>query len=84
MGGGASFNHLNGRFTVRDPAGKTPDNAQVLTALRNLKNFIYGFDFLKMRPDKTFILSEVPKGGVLPKHESTRPTICFISAPQQT
>ena len=63
VGGGASFNHLNGRYTVQDPAGKTPDNAQVLTALRNLKNFIFSVDFLKMRPDKTFITSDVPKGA---------------------
>jgi hypothetical protein len=63
VGGGASFNHLNGRYTVEDPAGKTPDNAQVLSALRNLKNFIYSFDFLKMRPDKTFIVGGVPSGA---------------------
>ena len=63
VGGGASFNQLNGRFTAEDPAGKTPDNAQVLAALRNLKAFITSFEFLKMRPDKTFIVSEVPKGA---------------------
>jgi hypothetical protein len=62
VGGGASFNHLNGRFTAEDPAGKTPDNAQVLGALRNLKDFIYSFDFLKMHPDKSFVVSGVPKG----------------------
>ena len=34
VGGGASFNHLNGRFTAKDPAGNTPDNAQILSALK--------------------------------------------------
>ena len=63
VGGGAGFNHLNGRYTVEDPAGKTPDNAQVLAALRNLKNFIHSFDFLKMHLDKTFIVSGVPSGA---------------------
>ncbi len=63
VGGGAGFNHLNGRYTVADPAGKTPDNAQVLTALRNLKDFIYSFDFLKMRKDKSFIVTKVPPGA---------------------
>ncbi|HVN82145.1 MAG TPA: hypothetical protein VMW38_24390 [Terriglobia bacterium] len=63
VGGGASFNQLNGRFTVQDPAGRTPDNAQILAALQTLKNFIFTFDFLKMRPDKTFIKSEVPQGA---------------------
>jgi len=63
VGGGASFNHLNGQFTVQNPAGKTPDNAQVLRALQNLKNFIYSFDFIHMRPDKSFIASGVPSGA---------------------
>jgi hypothetical protein len=63
IGGGASFNHLNSRYTVEDPAGNTPDNAQVLGALRNLKNFIYSFDFIKMRADKSFVVSGVPEGA---------------------
>jgi len=63
VGGGASFNHLNARFTAADPAGHTPDNAQVLTALRHLKDFIYSFDFVKMRPDKNFVVSGVPAGA---------------------
>lgn len=63
VGGGAGFNHLNGRYTAANPAGKTPDNAQVLTALRNLKDFIQSFDFLKMRADKSFVISEVPSGA---------------------
>jgi hypothetical protein len=62
VGGGASFNHLNGRFTAEDPAGKTPDNAQVLGALRSLKDFIYSFDFVKMRADKNFVGGGVPEG----------------------
>jgi hypothetical protein len=63
VGGGAGFNHLNGVFTVENPAGKTADNVQVLHALRNLKEFIYSFDFLKMRPDKSFIARGVPAGA---------------------
>jgi hypothetical protein len=62
VGGGAGFNHLNGRFVPGDPAGKTPDNAQVLGALHNLKEFMYSFDFLKMRPDRNFVVSGIPKG----------------------
>jgi len=62
VGGGAGFNQLNGVFTVENPAGKTPDNAQVLGALKNLKDFIYSFDFVKMRPDKSFIVGGVPSG----------------------
>ena len=63
VGGGASFNHLNSRYTAEDPGGNTPDNARVLSALRNLKNFIYSFDFVKMRADKSFVVSGVSQGA---------------------
>lgn len=62
-GGGASFNHLNSRFSVENPAGNTPDNAQILRALRNLKNFIDSFDFIKMHPDTSFVVSGIPSGA---------------------
>ena len=62
VGGGGSFNHLNGRFTAEDPAGKTPDNAQILGALKNLREFMYSFDFLKMSPDQSFVVSGIPSG----------------------
>jgi hypothetical protein len=62
VGGGAGFNHLNSRFTAEDPAGNTPDNARVLGSLRNLKDFLYSFDFVKMRADKAFVVSGVPRG----------------------
>jgi hypothetical protein len=55
VGGGSGFNQLNGLFTPEDPAGNDPDNGQLLAALRSLKDFLYSFDFLKMRPDKTFV-----------------------------
>jgi hypothetical protein len=63
-GGGAGFNQLNGRFTVADPAGNTPDNHQILSALRNLKDFIYSFDFLKMRPDRSMVVRGMPKRAI--------------------
>jgi len=62
VGGGGSFNQLNGRFMPEDPAGKTVDNAQILTALKNLREFIYSFDFLKMSPDRTFVTGGIPTG----------------------
>jgi hypothetical protein len=61
-GGGASFNQLNGVYTVEDPAGKTPDNEQILTALSSLRAFIHSFDFLKMRPDISFVRDGIPPG----------------------
>jgi len=64
VGGGAAFNHLNGLFTVENPAGKTAENERVLNALRNLKRFMEGFDFVRMAPDIVLL------GGV------TRPGFC--------
>jgi len=63
VGGGAGFNQLNGQFTVANPRGDTPDNAQVLRALQSLKEFLEGFDFIKMSPDRGFIVSGVPAGA---------------------
>ena len=62
VGGGASFNQLNGLYTPENPAGKTADNAQILGALKALKDFIYSFDFLKMHQDKSFIVGGVTSG----------------------
>ena len=62
VGGGAGFNQLNGIYTVRNPGGKTEDNAQICNALASLKEFIYSFDFIKMHPDKSFIVEGIPEG----------------------
>lgn len=62
VGGGASFNHLNSRYTAENPAGDTPDDALVLRALRNLKEFIYSFDFTRMQPDTSYVVSGIPAG----------------------
>ena len=63
VGGGASFNQLNGLFTADNPTGDTPDNHQLLSGLKILKEFIEGFDFVRMRQDKNFIVSGVPEGA---------------------
>jgi hypothetical protein len=57
IGGGAAFNHLNGLFTVENPAGKTAENERVLNALHNLKRFMESFDFVRMAPDKGLLVS---------------------------
>ena len=63
VGGGSSFNQLNGLFTVENPAGQTLENERILTALRSLKQFLEAFDFVKMRQDKSVIVSGVPAGA---------------------
>ena len=60
VGGGSAFNHLNGQYTVANPSGNTPDNQKVCKTLGVLKEFILGFDFLKMRPDKQFVTGGIP------------------------
>ena len=62
VGGGSSFNNLNAVFTVKDPAGKADANTPVLKTMQSLKQFIEGFDFLKMRPDRSFVVSGMPAG----------------------
>jgi hypothetical protein len=57
VGGGAGLNNLNGMFTAEDPAGKTPDNQEILQSLHNLMDFMGSFHFLKMKPDSDFIVS---------------------------
>jgi hypothetical protein len=57
VGGGASFNQLNGLFTPEDPAGNTPENAKLLGALRSLKTFLESFRFVDMVPDRGFVVS---------------------------
>jgi len=57
VGGGAGFNNLNGLYTPENPAGKSPENEQILGALQNLMQFMEGFNFLKMQPDPQFVVS---------------------------
>jgi hypothetical protein len=60
VGGGAGFNHLNGRYTVANPSGNTPDNIKVCNSLKALKNFIYSFDLTKIEPDRKFVTGGIP------------------------
>jgi hypothetical protein len=65
VGGGASFNHLNGLYTIHDPAGKRdPENARVCGALRQLMAFMHGFDFVRMRPDRDVCLLDGPENAI--------------------
>jgi hypothetical protein len=63
VGGGSSFNNLNGVYTVRDPAGRAAENTPVLKTMQSLKQFIEGFNFIKMRPDRSFVVSGMPAGA---------------------
>jgi hypothetical protein len=49
-------------YTVRDPAGKAAENKPVLETMQSLKQFVESFEFLMMRPDRSFVVSGMPAG----------------------
>jgi hypothetical protein len=63
VGGGASFNQLNGMFTIFNPSGDDSNNRKVLTALKNLRAFMESFDFVRMKRDLTTVKAGVPSGA---------------------
>jgi hypothetical protein len=62
VGGGAGYNHLNGMFTVTNPAGgdRNSNNEKVLNAFMHLRNFIESFDFIRMHRDTSTVVGGVP------------------------
>ena len=60
VGGGASFNQLNGYYIPSNPAGENEDNRRILAGLKNLRLFLESFDFIKMtRDDETVRRSSI-------------------------
>ena len=51
VGGGSSFNQLNGYFTTSNPAGDNDINHRILAGLRNLRRFLESFDYIRMYRD---------------------------------
>jgi len=52
VGGGASFNQLNGYFVPSNPSGENEFNRKILAGLRQLRTFLESFDFVKMTRDR--------------------------------
>jgi hypothetical protein len=63
VGGGSAFNQLNGLFSTFNPSGANTGNETILNALRILKDFLTGFDFIEMRQDPDLIVEIVPAGA---------------------
>jgi hypothetical protein len=60
VGGGAAFMQLNGLYTILNPGGAGAENSKLLAQLKVLKNFIQGFDFVRMRQDTSLLAGGVP------------------------
>jgi hypothetical protein len=63
LSGGAVYNHLDWSFGLDDPEGsgkavplgKRRDGEEIRSQLKILKDFIHGFDLIRMRPNNTLI-----------------------------
>jgi len=51
VGGGASYNQLNGYYIPSNPAGDNEINRKILAGLRDLRVFVESFNFIKMTRD---------------------------------
>ncbi|MCL5278862.1 MAG: glycoside hydrolase family 5 protein [Planctomycetes bacterium] len=68
VAGGAVFSNLDYSFTVGHEQGNASINApggggpELRRQLQILKEFMQGFDFIRMKPDDTIIKTKLPKG----------------------
>ncbi|MCC6819425.1 MAG: hypothetical protein IT579_01735 [Verrucomicrobia subdivision 3 bacterium] len=74
LAGGAVFSSLDYSFTPKHPDGsfldyKSPGggNAELRDQLRILKEFIYGFDFIRLAPDDSILKAIQPAGLRVPR-----------------
>jgi hypothetical protein len=63
MGGGAVYDGLNYAYQVDNPTGDSPESNEFKAYLRRLKEFVTGFDFVRMRPDHSIIAGGLPQGS---------------------
>ena len=70
LAGGSLFNHLDYSFAVGHEDGTFDypatqpggGNRGYRRQLKVLKDFLYGFDFVRMKPDRALLSAELPKG----------------------
>ncbi|HEX5223089.1 MAG TPA: PA14 domain-containing protein [Verrucomicrobiae bacterium] len=72
LAGGALFSHLDYSFSTRHPAGTLCEynspgggNAELRSQFRVLKEFMAGFDFVRMKPEPAVIAAMDPPGAVV-------------------
>jgi len=64
VGGGASFNQLNGLYTAENPMGNTADNRRLLAGLKILRDFVHTVDFVSMKQDRNFELKDASPNAI--------------------
>lgn len=57
LGGGGSFNQLNSLYTTHNEDAAGTDNNKILKQLKVLKMFMYNLDFIKMRQNYSYTVS---------------------------
>jgi len=62
VGGGAGFNQLNGYYNATNPGGDNETNHSILEGLKNLREFLEGFDYINMVRD-THTIKKVSIGA---------------------
>lgn len=62
IGGGAGFNQLSSLYSTGNEDGAGTDVEAVLRQLRLLREFLYSFDFLRMRRDSNLVTGKLPAG----------------------
>lgn len=61
LGGGAVYDGLNYAYQVDNPTGDEPESNEFKEHLRKLGEFVRGFDFVRMRPDRGVLAGGLPQ-----------------------
>jgi len=56
VGGGASFNQLNGYYVPSNPSGENDDNRKILAGFRNLRAFMESLEYANMERDSEAVI----------------------------
>lgn len=63
MGGGAVYSNLNFAYQPGNERGASPESDEFKQYMRNLKEFLTSFDFVRMRPDRGVLAGGLPAGS---------------------
>jgi hypothetical protein len=63
VGGGAAFMQLNGLYSTFNSGAAGTENSIILHQLKVLRNFMNGFQYIKMRRDTSLVAGGIPEGA---------------------